>query len=189
VVIAFLAGMSAVAVAGQETAAALDRLMVRIAAAAATSQIVRFREEKSLSFLESPLVSYGRLRMEGPDKMIRETEGAGGTRYVVSSSVLVVEEAGREPREMRLDDFPALRDLMATMRALFSGDRALLEHLYQVDLEVSEAGWTLNLTPREKDISRFISALRVSGRGARIETIETREAGGDRDLMTILDDG
>ena len=47
----------------------------------------------------------------------------------------VIEEAGKDPREIRLDDYPALRTLMETMRAVFAGDLAVLKRLYRIGLE------------------------------------------------------
>ena len=184
---AFITWMSAALATGDEGDATLDRVLARIASEAGNS--VRFREEKTLSFLDSPLVTYGRLRLEAPDKLIRETAGQSGARFVVSSSTLVIEEAGKAPKEMRLDDYPALRGMMDTMRALFTGDLSILNRLYRIKLQTDGAAWAMELRPREDAISRFVTAIKVSGREARIRTIETLESGGDRVLMTILQDG
>jgi hypothetical protein len=61
-----------------------------------------------------------------------------------------------------------------------------LKDLYRIEFAEDDTGWTLDLDPRETDISRFVSKIKVSGRGGRIGVIETLETGGDRVLMTLL---
>ena len=164
----------------------LDLLMAHIASAATST--VRYREEKTLSFLDSPLVSHGTLRFEEPDKLIREIDGSTSTRYLVTTSSFIIEEGDRVPKEVPLDDYPALRALMQTVRAVLVGDLAVLEGLYRIEFAQDETGWTLGLDPRDTDISRFVSKIKVSGRDGHVRAIETLETGGDRVLMTFLRD-
>ena len=48
--------------------------------------------------------------------------------------------------------------------------------------------WRLLLRPRDPQMEEFVSEIRLSGGGNRINAIETIETNGDRSVMTITQD-
>jgi len=88
---------------------------------------------------------------------------------------------------------------------IFTGDRAALERVYDVEYErfsgeggqagigrgaaagSSSRPWQLRLTPRAAPLSKLIRELRVRGIGRGADTMELIETSGDRTVTRLLD--
>jgi len=150
----------------------------------------KFVERKYLRMLNQPLESSGTLIYVAPDHLEKNTERPKPERLVVDGDNLTI--AGGpdgQSRSLSLTDYPQIGAIVESIRATLAGDGERLSRFYAVRLQGSLPAWTLVLEPRDPKVLAMVSAIRISGRNARIETVETLEAGGDRSVMTVLPGG
>jgi outer membrane lipoprotein-sorting protein len=146
----------------------------------------KFTERKYLQMLDQPLVSSGTLIYVAPDHLEKNTDQPKPESLVVDGESLVVTGADGQSRSLSLADYPQLGAIVEGIRATLAGDSGGLNRFYTVHLQGGLSAWTLVLEPRDPKVQAILRAIRIGGSNARIETVETLEAGGDRSVMTVL---
>lgn len=150
---------------------------------------LRFVEERHLGYLTEPLIVEGWLRY-AKGRLEKHTLKPREERLVIEGNrvTVAIPATGRRQR-LILSDYPALEAFAVGMRATMEGDRKALKRLFWPRLEGGRDAWRLELTPQSETTREDLSAVRVTGRGGRIGTIEIVETGGDRIVIRIIDDG
>jgi hypothetical protein len=164
------------------TAFDLPQLMQLLAAT--PSSEVAYVEKKYSVLLAEPVVSSGTLSYARPDVVEKNVTAPREERYRIAGQELTVTRKG-SARRIALSSEPLLAAFAASLRGVLSGDAALLGQYYRLALEGTEADWKLELTPVDAEIARTVERVVVAGRAGRISTIEVREAGGDRSVLTV----
>jgi hypothetical protein len=149
---------------------------------------MRYREEKSLQILDQILTSSGLLRFSPPDTLVREVDGWRDIAYRIEGSQISVSEGGRILRQLDLQASPELAGFATTLRALLAADIEALKKQYTLTVAGTAANWTLQLTPRNEPISRFIERISIGGGGGQIRFIDTYEQGGSHSRMDLMPD-
>lgn len=171
---------SAVAAAAPPTLdALLERLEQPLPATTA------FVEQRSSGLLAEPLLLRGRLSRPDSGALVRQVEHPWVERTTISGSEVLIEREGREPRRFSLRRAPELEALLASFHGLLSGDRALLERHYQLELQAHGEGWQLTLVPRSQRLARRIERVRLWGRGGELRCMEIAERDGDGSRMLL----
>lgn len=184
--VAFAAPLAASA-AGSPTASpaasdGLDALMRELAAH--PSGHVSFTEVQHLAVLDRPLESSGELLYEAPDRLEKRILKPRPETLMLAHGVLSATR-GKHTRSMDLAAWPQIAPLLESLRATLSGDRATLERIFSVELEGDAARWTLSLTPKDPEAARAVTRVIITGENAKLRTVETFQADGDRSLLTI----
>jgi hypothetical protein len=161
----------------------LEQLMASLAGVEAVH--VRFKEEKHLAVLDEPLVMSGELRYRAPHYLEKRTFQPHPERYELDGDWLVVETPDQGRRHIALRGAPELRALVEAIRATLAGDLRSLQRYYRVRADGRAEDWTLSLEPVDARVSDYVSVLVIRGRGDRLLSVETREADGDRGLLTL----
>jgi hypothetical protein len=86
---------------------------------------------------------------------------------------------------LRLEEYPAIAALTESVRATLAGNRAALERHYTLQLEGSEARWSLLLVPTQARTRAFVLQIRISGERGEVRTVEIEQSDKDRSVMTI----
>ncbi len=147
---------------------------------------VAFTEERHLQHLTEPLVSKGQLTFKPPEYLEQLVLQPKWTRVIFDGELLIVQENEWEaPVRLALSDYPALEAMTVTLRALLSGNAAVLQHHHQVLLSGEDAAWTLRLIPRVKTWGEAVREVLIEGSGRDISSITLTEVGGDRSVTTI----
>jgi len=144
----------------------------------------RYVERRFLAVLRAPLETRGTLRFDAPDRLEKASDpGADGVaeRVVVAGSLLTVEH-GAAPVVLDLREHPEVAALVESVRALLAGDGAALRRDFEINLAGDAARWQMVLSPRRRDLVRW---LRVDGMAAAVTRIETQEADGDRSELVV----
>jgi outer membrane lipoprotein-sorting protein len=144
----------------------------------------RFREEKQLALLETPLVVEGTLSYRAPDYLRKEVTQPDHSLFEISGDSLRI-ETGKEQRTLSLDSHPLIRAFAESYRAILSGNGETLEQHFETELSGTIDDWSLSLVPRDKQARSYIASIIVRGSNGQIRSTETREASGDTTLMTI----
>src|SRR3954469_5393764 len=144
--------VAAVAVAGAAepfTLARLHELSQR-----ATTVRLPFIQEKRLAIFPEPVVAKGAIEMNRPLAAIR---------WEFSGRSLIILKDGRIRRwddqgHEQVGDDPSLEALGGQMRAMLTGDFAVLEDLFVVTPDPGGAP-ALSLTPRKKELARYLTRI------------------------------
>ena len=144
-----------------------------------------FQEHKTLALLREPLLSSGRLYYRAPNYLRKQTLQPQPEEYEVDDHWLMIETPSDGRRQFDLNGYPQLRPFVEAIRATLAGDQATLEQYYRLEFQGTTATWSLQLSPREPEFARFLSAIIIRGRAAWIDSMEMLEANGDRSLLTV----
>jgi outer membrane lipoprotein-sorting protein len=143
-----------------------------------------FTETKHMAMLEAPLVLSGTLSYDRPDRLEKKTITPYSERMSVEGNKLTFETKGKA-KVLALDQQPALRAFVESIRATRAGDLPALERFYQLDLNGGAGAWTLTLKPNDAAVRKQVRAIVMSGQNERILQVEVLETGGDRSIMVI----
>jgi len=188
VVGAVLLGAAAAAAFAADPPLTLERLMTELARAGPGT--VRFTEVKSSALLKAPIESSGTLSYTAPARLEKHTRLPRDERLIVDRDTVVIERPARKERlELRLEDHPAVRASIESIRGTLAGDLVALRRHYRVELDGAWAEWRLHLLPSDPELAELVHKVLIGGSGARVRRIEILEASGDRSVMTIGKDG
>lgn len=143
----------------------------------------RFTEIKYLAALDQPLRVQGEVRFTPPDEMQRLVTDPYRENMTVAGGMLSLQRGDGEPRELALEDHPAIAGFVTAFLATLAGDQALLEQHYKLALSGDASRWTLDLTPKDKKLAKRVTRIRVAGSGDRLHSFETQQGNGDRSVM------
>lgn len=166
---------------------AVDRIMANLQTVKTSRD--RFVERKYLKMLTQPIESSGTLLYIAPNHLERNTLQPKPEAIVVDGdTVSMVGGPDGQNRSLALSEFPQVGAIVEGIRATLSGDLPRLEKFYDVALQGDPQSWQLLLTPFDAKVRAMVQTIRISGRGTRLNTVETIEADGDRTVMTITPD-
>jgi hypothetical protein len=180
-----LAGLAALAgLLGSAGAQALTLSELMGLLAHRPSEQVRFTEQRFVKGLDAPLVSSGVLEFRPPDRFSRHTLQPRDESVQVEGNTVTFSRGGRS-RSMALDAAPEAVVAIEAIRGTLTGDAAVLQKWFRVDVAGEPGQWTMELVPQDAKAAGPLAAVHVAGRRAAIDTIATRLADGTRTVMTI----
>jgi hypothetical protein len=145
---------------------------------------VSFVEQHFLRLLKRPAESYGELTYDAPDRLEKRTVEPKPETLTLAGDVLTVARGGRT-RTLDLQAYPTLVPFIESIRATLAGDLPTLQRLFTVDFAGTLARWRLTLTPRDAQVAKTVSQVRIDGADRTLTTVEILEKDGDRSLMTL----
>jgi Outer membrane lipoprotein carrier protein LolA-like len=160
----------------------LDQLM-RLLAARRHGE-VSFVEQHFMKLTKRPVESLGELIYDAPDRLEKRTLEPRPETLTVAGSVLTIERKGRS-HVIDLEAYPAVVPFVGGIRATLAGDLAALERMFAVDYAGDLAGWALTLTPRDPEVAKTVSRVRIDGMRDTLLKVEILETDGDRSVMTL----
>ena len=153
--------------------------------ATVTSRQSVFTEEKTLDYLEEPLVQKGTLYFTAPSQLIKHITEPREEVYTIIGANLKVEISGKPEQLLRTDDHPILHAFIESQRAVLAGDLNALEQYYSLVLDGVREQWTLQLHPKESELSSRLKLISIKGSGTEILKMQIIEIGGDDTLLTF----
>ena len=147
---------------------------------------VSFEETTYSSLLSAPLVVRGLLRFIPPSTLEKEVLEPYHERYVIEGDRVTFESDRKHIKKtISLDDYPALRSVVESFRAGFTGDASRLMQLYDTALDGTRLKWTLVLRPRDSTGRAMVEDIVFAGSEGKVGTIVIHAADGDRSVMTL----
>ncbi len=147
-----------------------------------------FVEKKYIAALEQPLESSGELSFIAPDRLEKRIVKPKPEAVVLDGDKVLIERSNGRKLTVSLNERPEVSGFVESIRATLVGDRAVLERIYHLNLDGSMEQWHLSLTPLQPQMRKIISEIHIVGARDVIETIEFKQADGDRSVMTITDE-
>ena len=164
----------------------LDTRQLMQMLASVRSATASFVETRHSPLLKTPLVTRGTLSYRRPDRLEKHVESPRDERIVLQGDGLTIDTpAGSRSVTGIAGRAPGVGALIEAVRAVRAGDLPVLEHDFELAVVGTRDNWRLRLTPRTPDVAQYVSAVTVSGAGARMQSIEVRETSGDRTVMQI----
>ena len=160
----------------------LEQLMQALARN--TSARATFTEQKFIALLDKPVLSSGELFYTAPDRLEKRTLKPKPETLVLDHDTVTVER-GKRQYTLRVKDYPELGAFVESIRGTLAGDRATLERLFQLNLDGTEARWTLVLRPLDPKMLAVLQRITMQGERAELRSIEIEQADKDRSVMQI----
>jgi hypothetical protein len=145
---------------------------------------VTYVEAHYLAALDRPLTSTGELVYDAPDHLEKLTLRPKPETLILDHGTMTAHR-GRHVYVLSLQDYPQIVPLIDSIRATLAGDLPALERVFTVQLDGSVQKWRLSLSPREASVTKTVKQIRIEGAGTAIQTVEIRQADGDRSLLTV----
>lgn len=153
--------------------------------AAVPARAAAFQETRTLAALTAPVVSHGRLSYRRPDHLEKQTEAPVRETLVVDGDLLTLSQDGQPARTIDLDAQPALGALVTAIAGTLAGDGRRLTASYSVTLQGDAASWRMLLVPLDRQVAGLVRSITLSGAGDAVRGVDTVQANGDTDVMTI----
>lgn len=147
-----------------------------------------FVEKKFFKVLDMPMESSGELEYVAPNLVKKQTLTPKPELLVLDGDKLSIESANKRRKIFNLQDHPEVATFVTSIRATLAGDQAALENYYAVTVTGSLEQWQLLLVPKQAQLLKVISQIRISGTRGLVSTIAFEQADGDRSEMTITGD-
>jgi hypothetical protein len=144
----------------------------------------RFTEQRFVKGLDAPLLASGVLEYQAPDRFSRHTLEPRDESVRVEGNTVTISRGGRS-RTLALDAAPEAVVAIEAARGALTGDGALLQKWFRVSVAGEPARWSMELVPLDAKSAGPLAVVRVEGRQAALDTIETRLADGTRTVMHI----
>jgi Outer membrane lipoprotein carrier protein LolA-like len=145
---------------------------------------VSFVEQQFMKLLKRPVESFGELSYHAPDRLEKRTLEPKPETLTLNGAVLTVERGGHS-RVLDLKSYPKIVPFVESIRATLAGDLPSLERVFTIDFAGDLSRWSLSLTPRDPDVARTVSQVRIDGVRDALLKVEILETDGDRSLMTL----
>ncbi|WP_295405594.1 LolA-related protein [uncultured Thiocystis sp.] len=139
---------------------------------------VAYQETVESTLIDIPLGTRGRLFYQAPARIRRLSDQGDG--FELDGERMRLISSGRVVNEFMVSDIKPLEAMVGALRATFAGDLATLQANYQLDYQIDQTHWSLDIGSREGALSGLFERIRIIGDGATIETIEILEPNGDQ---------
>jgi len=143
-----------------------------------------FSEKRTVSMLDHPLQSSGRLSFEAPDTFVRETLKPRHERISVVGNIVTM-SMGQRSRTVPLDSVPEAAVIMEAIRGTLTGNRNALERNFTAAVSGDVQRWMLELKPRESRLAELVVSVRIAGQRSMLREVVVAMSDGDRSVMTI----
>ena len=154
------------------------------------SSRARFTETRHSALLKKPLVLSGTLVYRRPDRLEKHVQTPYAESITIEGTRVSIKREGAEAgRAFTLPASGPAQALIESLRATLAGDLPALERHFAIAVAGVHEDWTMSLTPRDATLGAAVLRVDFAGRGNRVQRIEILEAGGDRSVTTISDDG
>ncbi|HEY9034755.1 MAG TPA: LolA-related protein, partial [Pseudomonadales bacterium] len=99
---------------------------------------------------------------------------------ITRDALLAITDGQR--RLMTVAEQPALAAVGDVFFPVLSGDLAALQHAFTLSAHGDGSAWTLELTPLDEPLNRFIASIHLQG-SADLERLQLRDLKGDTTTM------
>lgn len=147
----------------------------------------KFREEKTIALLATPLVNEGTVHFSRPGYFARHTTKPENNSIVIRGE-LVESGTQKQKETLRTGQHPVLRSFVQGYMGLLAGDFDALKKSYKLLYTEPQKGrWSIKLVPRDKRLLSVIKSIEMSGKGKQVSSMVIIEASGDVARTTFSD--
>lgn len=124
-----------------------------------------FTQTKQMPALKRPLITSGKLLYSKTQGVIWQISKPYPISYILSEDKVVEVSADGVRKERAVRDMPGFAQISRIFKAMLSGDVNALNGYFdnKIQIEPNQAGWQLQLTPKQTQTLRFVQGIVVSG--------------------------
>ena len=148
----------------------------------------KFDETKTIPLLTSAVRSEGKLYYDRRGLLARHTTQPFESVLVLTPFEIVYRDAGAQWSQ-GIGGSATMRDVARAWLLVMQGQSKAVEELFNTEFRGSDdaSGWLLVLKPKDADLARVVSVLRIAGHRDVLDSIETEGGGGDRSTLRLID--
>jgi hypothetical protein len=169
-------------------AASVQKLLSAPARELSRSPVLRghFSQRKFLRELQVPLTSSGEFLFARELGISWHTRQPFDSEFLLSRDGMMQKDSGSVAMSLSAGQQPALQIALRLFVGLFSLDLDALAADFELYGLSSGEHWQLGLRPKSAAMAAVFNEALIDGRNA-VESVELRDASGDRTLITIVD--
>jgi len=124
-----------------------------------------FTQTKQMPALKRPLITSGKLLYSKAQGVIWQISKPYPISYILSEDKVVEISADGSRKERAVRDMPGFAQISRIFKAMLSGDVNALNGYFdnKIQIEPNQAGWQLQLTPKQTQTLRFVQGIVVTG--------------------------
>lgn len=145
-----------------------------------------FEQEREMRVLKRPLVTRGEITVVADQGLLWRLREPHELILVMTPQALVEWTEAGEPRQLEMAASPIYSALTDTLLGILTGDTAALSTLFEPQPVLSDGKWTVLLTPRDSNLSSFITEIEIAG-DEFVRTAVITEPSGDRTVIKFTD--
>ncbi len=145
---------------------------------------IYFVERRTNRLLTKPLTLKGNIRFSADGTLSKKIEEPFQERVTISARHVELERKDKIKR-LALDRRPDVKAFYVGIQALLDGDAATLLESFDVTLTERGDRWSLNLTPREKKLRKFVAHMVISGIASQVRMVRTEQPDGNWQEMSF----
>lgn len=145
---------------------------------------IAFVERRTNRLLAEPLTLKGNIQFSADGTLSKQIEAPFDERITISARHVELQRKGKIKR-LSLNRRPDIKAFYVGMQALLAGDAATLFESFDVTLTESGDHWSLDLTPKEKKLRKFVAHMVISGIAARVQMVRTEQPDGNWQEMSF----
>jgi hypothetical protein len=148
----------------------------------------RFVQERILQGFAAPLKSEGSFVLAPGQGLIWRAEKPFALITLMTDKGLAQRSDGATTLDLPASRAPFLAGLYAMLSGALAGNWHVLERDFAIDKSQTDGTWSLRLTPRNSSPGAAMPITQINITGVEfVEHVEIVKQGGDRDVLTFLD--
>jgi hypothetical protein len=160
----------------------LETILQRLAEPAVVR--AQFVQERHIADMTRPSVSSGRITVSRQDGVLWQTESPLKVALAFTPHGIIQTGADGVRRRQGERRGAVETEIARVMQGILGGDAASLKASFAAQASGSLERWTVRLTPRAREVARFLRHIRLDG-GGRLEAIEIEETSGNHTAIRL----
>ncbi|EEX8837333.1 outer membrane lipoprotein carrier protein LolA [Escherichia coli] len=139
-----------------------------------------FDQTRTIKDLPQPLRSQGQMLIARDQGLLWDQTSPFPMQLLLDDKRMVQVINGQPPQIITAENNPQMFQFNHLLRALFQGDRKVLEQNFRVEFaDKGEGRWTLRLTPTTTPLDKIFNTIDLAGQ-TYLESIQLNDKQGDR---------
>lgn len=148
------------------------------------SDHVGFTEHRHIRYLSDTLVSSGTMHFTD-GVLFKKVTSPEAETFEIRNDQVIHTNAADEKTRIDVNEYPVLRGLVVTLRAVLGGNINSLRDLFDLGLSGMEKDWTLVMTPLGEALSGNLRKIVLQGSAGQVQTIQIDERNGDKTVIKV----
>lgn len=154
---------------------------------------LKFTETKKSIFLITNTTTKGSIEYHAPNFIEKNTLSPFRERVVIDGDNMMLQKyrgTGKAENTISTQNYsvqahPLLQASVDSMRQMLSGDFAMIDQNYEVEMSGVRENWALSLTPKTPEVQEYIERIDLTGADAQISMVVTIQADGDESTLKL----
>jgi len=147
-----------------------------------------YTETRNSLFFKKAQKSTGEIQFRKPDLIIKYVLTPQKQKFSIKNNQLIRYNSDNKKDTLNINDYPQLKNYIALIKAILSGDAVFLRQYYNISIENPAYAWLFILTPKnvlDALWQKSIKSIQISGIDDRINSIKIAGFAGEQSELII----